>query len=115
MSARSRRSGTNMFDLVGEDMIIEGVATYCEQHHVTPSRVLDGERIQDVGDERSDVLDHSILNAKVGDHGSILGGFIVKGGYNVVGLGRRCLLGGKQLAFEGPSGLLLGEGSGALT
>jgi hypothetical protein len=79
-----------------------------------PSRVLDGERIQDVGDERSDVSDHSSLSTKVGDHGSILGGFVVKGGYSVVGFGRRCLLGGKQLALEGPSGLLLGEGGGAL-
>jgi hypothetical protein len=89
------------------------------QHHVVPLRVHGGEGIQDDGDERRDVLDHNNLSVEVGDHGSILGGgVVVEGGYSVVGLQCRHLLGGEHLMLEGPGGfplLLQGEGGGALT
>jgi hypothetical protein len=61
-----------------------------------PLRVLGGERIQDDGDEGSDVLDHNSLSMEVGDHSSNPGGgVIVEGGYGVVCLWRGCLLGGE--------------------
>jgi hypothetical protein len=51
-----------------------------------PPRVLGGERIQEDGDEGSDILDHNSLSVEVGNHGSI------RGGYGVVGLGHNLLL-----------------------
>jgi hypothetical protein len=70
--------------------------------------VLGGERIYDDDDEGSHVLDHSSLSMELGDHNSISGGgVIIGGGYDVVGLGHSCLLGGEQLALEGPGGLHL--------
>jgi hypothetical protein len=58
-----------------------------------PSRVLGGERIQEGGDEGSDILDHNSLSVEVGDHGSIPGGgVVIGGGYGVINLGHNLLL-----------------------
>jgi hypothetical protein len=58
-----------------------------------PPRVLGGERIQEDGDEGSDILDHNSLSVEVGNHGSIPGGgVVVGGGYGVVGLRHNLLL-----------------------
>jgi hypothetical protein len=53
-----------------------------------------------------------VASWEMGNYGSILGGVIVGGGYDVVGLGRDRFLSVEQLALEGLGGLLLQVESG---
>jgi hypothetical protein len=53
-----------------------------------------------------------VASWEMGNYGSILGGVIVGGGYDVVSLGRDRFLGVEQLALEGLGGLLLQVESG---
>jgi hypothetical protein len=56
---------------VGGDVVVEGVALECQQHEVTPSRVLGGCDAEDDGHQGSDVLDADSLSMEVADGGNL--------------------------------------------
>jgi hypothetical protein len=56
---------------IGGDMVVEGVPLECQQHKVTPSRVLGGRDTEDNGHQGPDVVDVDSLSVEVADGGSL--------------------------------------------
>jgi hypothetical protein len=100
---------------VGEDVIVEGVATKREKHEVVPPLVVGRREFKDDRDHRSYVLEAGSLRIQVCGEGGIGVGADIDGAIVVVVLGDRDPLGSRELLFQvtGDDLLLLpSEGGG---
>jgi hypothetical protein len=103
---------------IGEDVVVEGVATKREKHEVAPPLVVGRRWFQDDRDHRSYILETDSLRVQVRGEGGVGVGASVDGAIVVIVRGNRDPLGSGELLFQVTSdGLLLfpSEGGGVLT
>jgi hypothetical protein len=89
---------------IGEDVVIEGIATKREKHEVAPPLVVGRRWFQDDRDHRSYTLETGILRVQVRSEGGVGVGAGVDGAIVVVVLGDRDPLGSGLLLVDGEVG-----------
>jgi hypothetical protein len=98
---------------IGEDVVVEGVATKCEKHDVTPLLVIGRRGFQNDRDNRSYVLEAGSLHMLVRGERGVGVAVGVDGGIIVVILGDHDPLGSGELLFQVmDDGLLLLQSEG---